>query len=82
MSPHEIKERLRELYIELAEVRKMTEEQACAIHNVDCKDEIVKILEEEIESLRDEDIDYDYTDEELEWERTTLCQSQGLSRYC
>lgn len=82
MYPNEIKDRLDELYAQLAEVKEMPEQQACLIHNVDYKDEIIEILEEEIQSLEDEDIEYDYTDEELEHERTALCVSQGLRRYC
>ncbi len=82
MYQNEIRERLEALYLELAEVMEMTEEQACTVHNVDCKAEIIEMLEEEIQSLPDEDTGYDYTDDELEAERSTLCQSLGLRRYC
>ena len=82
MYQNEIRERLEALYLELAEVMEMTEQQACTVHNVDCKAEIIEMLEEEIQSLPDEDTGYDYTDDELEAERSTLCRSLGLRRYC
>ena len=39
---------------ELAEIEAMTEEKACYIYNVDSKSDIVKILSEDIESLKRE----------------------------
>ncbi len=48
------------------------------------KSEIVKLIEDDIEELKAEKSanEFDYTDEELEYERTQLCCSLGISRYC
>lgn len=43
--------------VELAEIEAMTEEETCYIYNVDSKAEIVKIVNEDIESLERE-VDY------------------------
>lgn len=48
----------------------------------------LKLLEEHILSDIDvvkcaiRDVEYEYTEYELEMERRSLCESQGLSRYC
>lgn len=48
------------------------------------KDEIAELIREDIEDVkrRIESERFDYTPEELEAERTSLCISQGISRYC
>lgn len=48
------------------------------------KAEIIELIEEDIESVKAEILanEFDYTDEELERERTQLCMSLGISRYC
>lgn len=48
------------------------------------KEEIIELIKEDIKELEDEleNIQFDYTDDELEYERTQLCISQGISRYC
>lgn len=48
------------------------------------KEEIIELIKEDIKELEDEleNIQFDYTDDELEYERTRLCISQGISRYC
>ena len=74
---------LEELYKELNEVK------ACDLgylpkYGYSSKEEIIQLIEEDIEELRAEmecNQD-DYTPAELEEERTNLCLSQGLSRYC
>lgn len=83
---------LNALYIELDEVERMTEAEVMTAYNADSKDEIIELIRQEIESLcktsrqnytnEHHAPDCDRTDEELEQERTDLCCSQGLSRYC
>lgn len=48
------------------------------------KAEIINLIEEDIESVKVEISanEFDYTDEELECERSQLCMSFGISRYC
>lgn len=74
---------LEELYKELNEVK------ACDLdylpkYGYSSKEEIIQLIEEDIEELRAEMEcnQYDCTPAELEEERTNLCLSQGLSRYC
>lgn len=82
---------LEELYAELECVEQMTEAQVMAAYNADSKDEIIELILEDIESARreahrnpsDEHRDHDDEgDDHLEEERTALCISQGLARYC
>lgn len=63
---------------EIAEINSMSLEAVQLLYNVDTKDEAIQGVLESVEP----ESDYDYTDEELEEERTNLCLSQGLSRYC
>ncbi|WP_349835298.1 hypothetical protein [Bacteroides fragilis] len=52
------------------------------------KEEIIQLIKEEISNidmnlqLETSDISSEYTEKNLEEERTNLCLSQGLSRYC
>lgn len=48
------------------------------------KEEIIELIQEDIEELKSELSinEFDYTEEELEVERTQLCCSLGISRYC
>lgn len=82
---------LEELYAELEHVEQMTEAQVMAAYNADSKEDIIDLIREDIESAQrearrnpsDEHGDHDDDDDEhLEEERTALCLSQGLSRYC
>lgn len=75
---------LNDLYSEVESIKDMTEEEAKRAYNVDSKDEILAILYEEITALEEEYEEqcFDYTPEEFEAERTALCLSQGLARYC
>ena len=75
---------LDDLYSEVESIKDMTEEEAKRAYNVDSKDEILAILYEEITALEEEYEEqcFDYTLEELEAERTSLCLSQGMARYC
>lgn len=48
------------------------------------KTEIIKEIELDIKEVKAEISanEFDYADEELEYERTQLCCSLGISRYC
>lgn len=76
-------EELAQLEAELKEVN------ACELeylpnYGYSSKKEIIEEIEFDIKSLKDEieANEFDYTDEELEYERTQLCCSLGISRYC
>lgn len=76
---------LYELRDELFRVEQMSEREVCEAYNADSKKEVIHMIQEEINLLESEEFsvsDMDYTDEELEEERTNLCISQGLSRFC
>ena len=77
---------LDELYKELDIVQSMSEDAVCMRFNVDSKQEYIDMLNEDIHRLEDamDDMscDDDYDDYELERERTALCISQGISRFC
>lgn len=63
---------------EIAEINSMSLEAVQVLYNVDTKDEAIQGVLESIEV----EPEYDYTENELEEERSCLCLSQGLSRYC
>lgn len=74
---------LAQLETELAKVR------ACELeylpdYGYSPKTEIIAEIEADIKEVKAEVSanEFDYTDEELEYERTQLCYSLGLSRYC
>ena len=77
---------LDELYKELDIVQSMSEDAVCMRFNVDSKQEYIDMLNEDIDRLEDAmddmSVDDDYDDYELERERTALCNSQGISRFC
>lgn len=79
MTQYEIEQGLNALYRDLDNAQNMDEETACRVHNVDCKADIIEVIQEEIEtyqailgldSKENDDMDYD-----------ALCMVQGLSRY-
>lgn len=63
---------------EISVINSMSLEAVQVLYNVDTKDEAIQGVLESIEVKPE----YDYTENELEAERTYLCMSQGLSRYC
>lgn len=69
-----------ELKEELEEVLNMPDSEVCERYNVDEKSEAIEAIRDEIRSLEKEE--FDTTEEELERERTFLCLSQGISRFC
>ena len=78
MTRYELEQELNALYIDLDNVENMDEATACRIYNVDCKSEILEVIQDEINTFRvllqpdteDNGMDYD-----------ALCMVQGLSRY-
>ena len=68
------------LYRDLDNIQNMDEETARRVYNVDCKADVIEVIEEEIDTYEailsgpdtDEDNDMDYD---------ALCLIQGLSRY-
>lgn len=73
---------LDELYKELDIVQSMSEDAVCMMFNADSKQEYIDLLNEEIDRLEDA-LDETYGDDDLdEHERTMLCISQGISRFC
>lgn len=74
---------LAQLEAELEEVRSC-ELEYLPQYGYSSKEEIIQLIQEDIRELESglSDNEFDYTDEELELERTQLCISQGISRYC
>jgi hypothetical protein len=79
MTHYELEQGLNALYRDLDNVENMDETTACRVYNVDCKADIIEVIQEEIETYQailgldakeDDGMDYD-----------TLCMVQGLSRY-
>jgi hypothetical protein len=78
MTNYEIQQHIDALYRDLNNVEGMDEETARRVYNVDCKSEIIEVIQDEIDTckaimqpdLEDDDMDYD-----------ALCEVQGLSRY-
>jgi hypothetical protein len=79
MTRYELEQGLNALYRDLDNVQNMDEQTACRVYNVDCKADIIEVIQEEIETYKailghdtceDDDMDYD-----------ALCEVQGLSRY-
>ena len=74
---------LAQLEAELAKV-KVCELEYLPDYGYSSKAEIIKEIELDIKEVKAEISanEFDYTDEELEYERTRLCYSLGLPRYC
>lgn len=68
------------LYSELDSALLMSEEEICELYNVDCKEDAIRGIQEEIEYLENRlDWSCDYSeDEDDEEDRAQLCHSQGL----
>ena len=74
---------LAQLEAELAKV-KVCELEYLPDYGYSSKAEIIKEIELDIKEVKAEISanEFDYTDEELEYERIQLCCSLGISRYC
>ena len=73
---------LAQLEAELAKV-KVCELEYLPDYGYSSKAEIIELIEEDIERVKAElsANEFDYTDEELEYERTQLCCSLGIARF-
>lgn len=47
--------KIQDLYKELDAVNAMNDVEVCTIYNADCKQDIIDLIEEEIESMEDEE---------------------------
>lgn len=76
-------EKLAQLEAELKEVQDC-ELEYLPNYGYSPKSEIIEEIELDIKSLKAEikANEFDYSDEELECERTQLCYSLGMARYC
>ncbi|WP_298072335.1 hypothetical protein [uncultured Bacteroides sp.] len=74
---------LEELYTELEKVKSSADEYLPE-YGYSHKDEVIQLIEEDIEDLENEmnNSEYFCSDDEIEMERTSLCMSLGISRYC
>ncbi|WP_246593113.1 hypothetical protein [Caecibacteroides pullorum] len=74
---------LEELYAELEKVKSSNDEYLPE-YGYSTKDEIVQLIEEDIKDLEEEmnNSECFCSDDEIEMERTSLCMSLGISRYC
>lgn len=52
MTRYELEQGLDALYRDLNNVQNMDEEAACGVHNVDCKTEIIEVIQEEIDTYK------------------------------
>lgn len=72
----EISNKLDELYNELESVRLMRESDVCEKYNSDCKQDIIEVIEEEIETLKSYECEDYIEDEGIDY--IGLQYSQGL----
>ena len=80
MTRCEIEQGLNALYRDLDHVQNMDEETACRVYNVDCKADIIEVIEEEID-IYEAILSGPDTDEDNDMDYDALCLIQGLSRY-
>lgn len=52
MTRYELERGLDALYVDLNNVQNMDEETTCRVHNVDCKAEIIEVIQEEIDTYK------------------------------
>ena len=80
MTRCEIEQGLNALYRDLDHVQNMDEETARRVYNVDCKADIIEVIEEEID-IYEAILSGPDTDEDNDMDYNALCLIQGLSRY-
>ena len=80
MTRCEIEQGLNALYRDLDHVQNMDEETARRVYNVDCKADIIEVIEEEID-IYEAILSGPDTDEDKDMDYDALCLIQGLSRY-
>lgn len=79
MTHCEIEQHLDALYRDLEVAKGMDEETAQRVYNVDCKAEILEVIQDEIDTC--EAILKPESDEDNNMDYDALCLVQGLSRY-
>ena len=80
MTRCEIEQGLNALYRDLDHVQNMDEETARRVYNVDCKADVIEVIEEEID-IYEAILSGPDTDEDNDMDYDALCLIQGLSRY-
>ena len=80
MTRYEIEQGLNSLYRDLDNIQNMDEETARRVYNVDCKADIIEVIEEEID-IYEAILSGPDTDEDNDMDYNALCLIQGLSRY-
>ena len=80
MTRYEIEQGLNALYRDLDNAQNMDEETARRVYNVDCKADIIDVIEEEINTY-ESILSGPDTDEDNDMDYDALCLIQGLSRY-
>lgn len=80
MTRYEIEQGLNALYRDLDNIQNMDEETARKVYNVDCKADIIEVIEEEID-IYEAILSGPDTDEDNDMDYNALCLIQGLSRY-
>lgn len=80
MTRYEIEQGLDALYRDLNNIQDMDEETARRVYNVDCKADIIEVIEEEIDTY-ETILSGPDTGEENDMDYDVLCLIQGLSRY-
>ena len=80
MTRYEIEQGLDALYRDLDNIQNMDEETARRVYNVDCKADVIEVIEEEID-IYEAILSGPDTDEDNDMDYDALCLIQGLSRY-
>lgn len=80
MTRYEIEQGLDALYRDLDNIQNMDEETARRVYNVDCKADVIEVIEEEIDTY-EAILSGPDTDEGNDMDYDALCLIQGLSRY-
>lgn len=76
-----MRKELEELYAELESVQRRTEDYL-PDYGFSSKEEIIQLINEDIAELEREETESECDYTEIEKERSYLCKSQGISRYC
>ncbi len=80
MNAYTINQRLDSLYKELEVAHNNDEETVCMMFNADSKQEIIRLITDEIDSLEEALKGFDACEDDgMDYD--ALCQVQGLSRY-
>lgn len=78
MTHYELEQGLNALYRDLDNIQNMDEATARRVYNVDCKADIIEVIQDEIDTCK-AIMQPDFEDDGMDYD--TLCTVQGLSRY-